>query len=146
MLVIETPVTETRKELPVFRTAETILEACLVDIDEGRWICNLLFSRRPYGKSVGCAVGLVGINSGALGLENSLYQYPREAADSGRPWNNGAINALTLLAETSKTRLPNSLDPVVDTVTNHNDVQCRHPWMAREWFKRALVLAKERGL
>lgn len=150
MFVIETPVsetknTETKKELPVFRTAETILKACLVDIDEGRWACHVLHHKTAKRTDLGCAVGLIGINSGSLGHRDSVYEYPWQAATRGRPWSQGAISALALLAETSgRGKIRNGFDPVTDTVTYHNDKL--NLVEARAWFERTLVLAKERGL
>lgn len=48
--------------------ASEVLQASIDDIDAGKWVCGLLhekdYNKGPNGTEMGCAVGLVSINSG----------------------------------------------------------------------------------
>jgi hypothetical protein len=80
---------------------------------------------------MGCAIGLVGINSGGTNR-----------------WTDEAKNVVKILADASPCKRESTyigdLISAESLVVNTNDGHCKTPAAAREWFSDALNLAKER--
>jgi hypothetical protein len=128
-----------------------ILSECIADIDAGLWTCNVLVKDKKGPKPMGCALGLVGMNSGAYkivtndyGISGALVDYPDAAEEEGTPWPKAALKAVDILA--AQVRLtdeyPYSTFNSVDKVVTFNDKKCPDASTARAWFVRALDIAK----
>jgi hypothetical protein len=132
-----------------------ILEACIEDIDAGRWLCGQLTGVNPKGtgpnfKPLGCAIGLVGINSGAAELQGDTFHLEYPTYDNDQRWTDAGKEAVRILAKVSPMTQAElydygyddlDTDRVADAqeiVVSTNDDFCIVPKEARNWFKKAL--------
>lgn len=84
------------------RIASAILEECVLDIQEGRWVCNVL-ARDSVSKHkpLGCAVGLIAINGFAVAkadLSSTIKRY-EIGYPSETMWSDEPLKALSFLAQ-----------------------------------------------
>jgi hypothetical protein len=147
------------------KSTSEILGECIADIDSGHWVCGQLITdengtikekESPNFKPMGCAIGLVGINSGAANLvkrHGSPYWemgYPSDDPE-GEDYTPEAKKAVELLAATShmeerekesiRGRDGGDLAVSESIVIDTNDNLCHTPAQARKWFKKAYDLA-----
>jgi hypothetical protein len=142
-----------------------ILEESIKDIKEHRWICNELVGGNFHNeeKPMGCAIGLVGINSGAGRLVTDKnygsYYYMAYPKEEPEKWSEAAMVTIRFLAETTRWErgareaagvAEESRGNSTDEVILYNDggeggENISSP-KALAWFKRALKLAQEQPL
>lgn len=153
MTFIETP--EFAVEAPVKTIQEQaaeILDKCVEDIKNGYWICGKLLNMCKRERPQGCAIGLVGWNSGAarwfVSDKSWLMGY---ATDNSTEWTEEGKLALKFLSQA----IPGGdfredvINVWEDRIMLYND-ETRDdgspylsPPEAIEWFERAAALARE---
>lgn len=147
-----------------------ILEACIEDIEIGRWCkhhLGVMTKTNGLKKPMGCALGLVGIESGALEVVDVGDGYVHIVDDEHYPsrgdWPKSAVKAVKLLAETVRfpkkeieKRLQEGREKAQDNETDEtlgaietvvyyfNDQGISSKQGALNWFKRALAKLDEK--
>lgn len=143
-------------------STRTILEESIKDIEEGRWVCGDLCEATEGPKPMGCALGLLQLNSGTAkiltdpydGMHYAMLSYPSDGK-----WPQSALEALDLLVDAAKATpgyaetlarkrsyISSAHDDYDATVAKEelvyglNDDRGMTPKRALSWFKRALAL------
>jgi hypothetical protein len=152
------PETERRQWRRATTPAE-VLSECLTDIRDGLWVCGMLSSPNAsvhhVAKPMGCAVGLVGINSGNTSIRSGaagvFAVFDFETAER---WNALGQETVLILAnaldgvdewtsDVEAEAVPDAESRII-AYNDEGDDSCNiSPEQAREWFERALKLATE---
>lgn len=145
-----------------------ILERSIEDIENGLWTCGEMCEATEGPKPMGCALGLLGINSGAFPVEEgpdgkfyASITYPSDGA-----WTPQALKALDLMVDTARAvpgtkylldRKRDQIEVARQNVDNYgsgdddvvaakeelvyalNDSNGMTPKRALSWFRRALA-------
>lgn len=111
------------------RNAIQIIDASIADIEAGLWVCGELVGEETPGKKpMGCALGLIGINSGAASITvekdalsgetvcMAYMDYPAEAETSKDKWTAAAKKAVAALADTTRLRAARRKELAADSV------------------------------
>lgn len=139
------------------KKASDILKACIEDIDNGLWICGILDKwEKSQGvgnpKHMGCAIGLVSINSGLTfkGTHTVFAQYP-SVVELDNPGSvptevRESVKYLARNIPDAEARETSSnLFRQETAVIRYNDEACHSPENAKKWFTGAYLAAVKDG-
>lgn len=137
-------------------TPARVFEECLLDIRDGLWICDTLAasntSQTHVAKPMGCAVGLIGINSGSCFIwSDRVGIHASFSEESAIYWDQLAQTCIWSLYKALQEMFPDggylavSLEHAEGYVVEYNDSGGGgggnlSPAQATEWFQKALEI------